>query len=255
MEAGVPQLVHGVAPKITQMNNPWVVRFPTLDTVVARHLVDFVVNVQKLKKIAILHDSTDYGKGGLASAKDALKKFNLEPILTESYNNEDVDFSSQLNNIKKSGAEGMIIWGLHVQAAQILNQAKKLGLTLPIFGSTGILQGNFLELAKDADEGVFLANSFVLDNPDPKVQAFVKEYRERFKYDPTIVSALAYESANLVVAALKKVGPNRAKIMAELRSTKDYMGVTGRLTCDAKGDMGQDVHIVQIRNNKMVLIK
>ena len=185
MEGKVPQLVFGVAPKITQMNNPWVLRVTPVDSILAGHLVSFAVNEKKIKKLAILHDSTDYGKGGMTSAVEALKKYEIKPVIVETYNNDDVDFSSQLNKIKNSGVDGMIIWGLHVQGAQIMNQAKKLGVSLPIFGSSGILQGNFLELAKDSAEGCYLVSYFSIDNPAPRVQAFVKEYREKFKYDPT----------------------------------------------------------------------
>jgi branched-chain amino acid transport system substrate-binding protein len=254
MEGKVPQLVFGVAPKITQMNNPWVLRVTPVDSILAGHLVSFAVKEKKIQKLAILHDSTDYGKGGMTSAVEALKKESLNPVLVETYNNDDVDFSSQLNKIKNSGANGIIIWGLHVQGAHIMNQSKKLGVNLPIFGSSGILQGNFLELAKDSAEGAYLVSYFSTDNPDPRVQAFVKEYRERFKYDPTPVSGLAYEAANLVVSAIKKVGGDRSKIMAELKTVKDYMGVTGRLTADEKGEMGRGGIIVQIRGNKAVTI-
>jgi len=185
---------------------------------------------------------------------EALTKLGLKPAILETFNNDDVDFSSQLNKIKTSGANGMIIWGLHVQGAQIMNQAKKLGVNLPIFGSSGILQGNFLELAKDSAEGCYLVSYFSLDNPNPRVQAFVKEYRDRFKYDPTPVSGLAYEAGNLVASAIKKVGQDRAKIMAELKSVKDHPGVTGPLSADDIGEMGRGGIIVQIKGNKAVTI-
>jgi branched-chain amino acid transport system substrate-binding protein len=254
MEGKVPQLVFGVAPKITQMNNPWVLRITPVDSILAGHLVNFAINEKQMKKLAVLHDSTDYGKGGMDSVVDALAKLGLKPTIIESFNNDDVDFSSQLNKIKTSGANGMIIWGLHVQSAHIMNQAKKLGVNLPIFGSSGILQGNFLELAKDSAEGCYLVSYFSLDNPDPRVQAFVKAYRDKFKYDPTPVSGLAYEAGNLVASAIKKVGQDRGKIMAELKSVKDYMGVTGRLSADDKGEMGRGGVIVQIKGNKAVTI-
>lgn len=253
-EARVPQIVFGTAPKITQVGNPWVLRICPMDSVIAGHLVSFAVNEKKVQKMAIMHDSTDYGKGGLASVLEALNKFNLKPVMTETFNNEDVDFSSQINKIKNSGAQGLILYSLHVQGAQILNQAKKLGLSMPIFGSSGMLQGNFLDLARDSAEGAFFASYFSLDNPNPRLQAFVKEYRERYKYDPTPVSGTAYEGANLVVAAIKKVGTDRAKIMAELKSTKDYMGITGRLSADEKGEMGRGAIIVEIKGNKPVTI-
>ena len=254
MEAKVPQLALGVAPKITQMNNPWIARIIPVDTVLGGHLAKFAVNEKKFKKLAVLHDSTDYGKGGMTSVVDALKKLNLSPITIETFNNEDKDFSSQLNKIKNSGADALIIWGLHVQGAQIINQAKKLGLTMPILGSSGILQGNFLDLAKDSAEGAYFVSYFSIDNPDPKVQAFVKEVRDRFKYDPTPVSAIAYELANLTVATLKKTGPDRGKFMEEFKSMKDYVGVTGRVSGDPRGEMGRGGVILQIKGGKPITV-
>jgi branched-chain amino acid transport system substrate-binding protein len=254
MEAKVPQLCIAVAPKITQMNNPWVARIIPADAILGAHVADFAANEKKLKKLAILNDSTDYGKGGMASVVDALKKLNLSPITVETFNNEDKDFSSQLNKIKNSGANGLIIWGLHVQGAQIITQAEKLGLRMPILGSSGILQGNFLDLAKDSAEGAYFVSYFSIDNPDPKVQAFVKEVRDRFKYDPTPVSAIAFELANLTVATLKKTGPDRAKFMEEFKSMKDYVGVTGRVSGDPRGEMGRGGVILQIKGGKPMTV-
>jgi branched-chain amino acid transport system substrate-binding protein len=254
MEAKVPQLCIAVAPKITRMNNPWVARIIPEDAILGAHVADFAANEKKLKKLAILHDSTDYGKGGAASVVDALKKLNLSPITVEEFNNEDKDFSSQLNKIKNSGANGLIIWGLHVQGAQIIIQAEKLGLRMPIFGSSGMLQGNFLDLAKDSAEGAYFISYFSIDNPDPKVQAFVKEVRDRFKYDPTPVSAIAFELANLTVATLKKTGPDRAKFMEAFKSMKDYVGVTGRVSGDPRGEMGRGGVILQIKGGKPMTV-
>jgi len=254
MEAKVPQLPIAVAPKITQMNNPWVARIIPADAILAAHLVNFAVNEKKSKKLAILNDSTDYGKGGMNSAVDALKKHNLQPVVVETFNNEDKDFSSQLTKIKNSGADGLILWGCHVQAAQIMTQAKKLGVTMPIFGSSCVLQGNFLDLAKDNAEGSYIVSYFSADNPDSRVQAFVKEIRDRFKYDPTPVSAIAFELANLTVATLKKTGPDRAKFMEEFKSMKDYVGVTGRVSGDPRGEMGRGGVILQIKGGKPMTV-
>ncbi len=254
MEAKVPQLPIAVAPKITQMGNPWVARIIPPDAILAEHLVNFAVREKKAKKLAILHDSTDYGKGGMNSAVEAMKKINLKPVVVETFNVEDKDFSSQLNKIKNSGAEGLILWGCHVQGAQIMTQAKKLGVTMPIFASSCVLQGNFLDLAKDNAEGAFIVSYFSVDNPDPKVQAFVREVRERYKYDPTPVSAIGYELANLTIATLKKTGPDRTKFMEAFKTTKDYVGVTGRVSGDPKGEMGRGGVILEIKGGKPVTV-
>jgi branched-chain amino acid transport system substrate-binding protein len=254
MEAKVPMVALALAPKITEMNNPWVIRIPPTDIILGTHLANFVVNDRKLKKIAILHDSSDYGKGGKDSVVDALKKLGISPVATEAFNNDDKDFSSQLNSIKRSGADALVIWGIYAQGAQIITQAKKLGLTAQIFGSSGILQGSFLELVRGYAEGAYFVTFFALDDPSPRTQAFVKEHREKLKSDPIPGSGLNYEGANLIVSALKKVGPDRAKVMAELKKTKNFQGVTGTLSCDEKGECGRGAFIVQVKNDKPVTV-
>ena len=62
-EAKTPQLMFGVAPKITQMGNKWLVRITPSDRVLAGNFVTFAVKEKKMKKIAIFHDSSDYGQG------------------------------------------------------------------------------------------------------------------------------------------------------------------------------------------------
>ena len=184
-EAETPQIVFGVAPKITQMGNPWVIRITPSDRILAGHFVTFASQELKLKKLAVLHDSSDYGKGGLSAVMGKMKEYNIKPLLVENFNVGDKDFSAQLNKIKSAGAEGVFLWGLYVEGAQIITQARQLGLSMPFFASSGVLQGAFLDLAGKAAEDLYVVTYFNLDNPAPRVQAFIKAYREKFKMDPT----------------------------------------------------------------------
>jgi branched-chain amino acid transport system substrate-binding protein len=161
MEAKVPQLCIAVAAKITQMNNPWIARIIPVDTILGGHVANFAVTEKKLEDLAILHDSTDYGKGGMVSVVDAMSKLKLKPVVTETFNNEDKDFSSQLTKIKNSGAKGSSSGAFTFRSESLPKQ--KLGLTMPILGSSGILQGNFLELAKDnAEVPSFLTSPWII---------------------------------------------------------------------------------------------
>jgi branched-chain amino acid transport system substrate-binding protein len=135
-----------------------------------------------------------------------------------------------------------------------MTQARQLGLSMPFFASSGVLQGAFLDLAGKAAEDLYVVTYFNLDNPAPRVQAFIKEYREKFKMDPTPVSGLAYDGTNLFVNALKKVGTDKKRIMKAMRTTKGYIGVTGLMECDDVGQAGRSAIITQIRNKKPVVV-
>jgi branched-chain amino acid transport system substrate-binding protein len=254
MDAKVPQLVIGVAPKITQMNNPYVVRGTPIDTIQAKVIVDYAVANTSARKFAIIADSSDYGKGGVSEVTAALAKHGLQPIAVESFNSQDADFSSQLNKIKASGADALIMWVFYVDAARIVTQAKKLGLRSLTFGSSGVLQGNFLELAGDAANGMYVQSSFTTVDPSPQVQEFVRKYRTQYNIDPDVSTANAYDSINLLVKAIEEVGLDRGKVVNWLRSIDGYQGVTGKKAASAVGDIGKGGNIIQIKDGKQILV-
>lgn len=246
-KAKTMQIMFGVAPKITQSGNPWILRITPSDLVMAANYVDFVVKKLGLKKLAILHDSSDYGKGPLPTLKKRMKQLGLKPVLVESFNVGDKDFAGQLNNIKHAGADGVFLWGLYVEGAQIIIQAKQLGLNMPFMGSSGVLQGAFLKLAGKAANGMYLTTYFSLDNPAKRVQDFIKEYKPKYG-KPTPLSALAYDGANVLIEAMQKVGFDRDQIRKYLRDIKGYKGVTGRIETDKNGQGGQSSIIMKVEN-------
>ncbi|MGD9125654.1 MAG: ABC transporter substrate-binding protein [Desulfarculaceae bacterium] len=242
-----PQIMFGVAPKITQSGNPWVLRVTPSDMVMATNYVDFAAKKLKLKKLAILHDSSDYGKGALPALKAKMKKLGLKPVIIESFNVGDKDFAGQLNNIKNSGADGVFLWGLYVEGAQILIQAKQLGLNMPFLASSGVLQGAFLKLAGKAANGLYITTYFSLDDPAKRVQDFIKAYKPKYG-NPTPTSALAYDGCNVLSIAMKKAGFDKEKIRQYLRNVKGYRGVTGRIETDKNGQGGQSSIIMRVEN-------
>lgn len=250
MEGKTPQLVLGVAPKVTQMGNPYALRVTPVDSILSEVLINFAVKTSKADKLAILSDSTDYGRGGRDAATAAMAKLGLKPIAAESFNNDDQDFSSQINKIKASGANGLVVWGFYVQGARIVSQARKLGLDIPIFASSGVLQGNFIELAGAAAEGMHLVTYFSVSDPAPNVQEFVRKFREAYKRDPDPIAGLGYDAINMLVDAIQKVGPDRDKVTAHLKSVKDYQGVTGRKSGMPNGELGVGGIIMQIKGAK-----
>lgn len=250
-----PQLVFGVAPKITQKGNKWFVRITPSDGVLASNLVDYMVKDVGLKKIAILHDSSDYGKGGKSAVISKMKEHGLEPVCVESFNVGDKDFAAQLNKIKTNNPDGLVIWGLYIEAAQILVQAKQYNIELPTFASSGVLQGAFLDLAGSAAEGLYIVTYFALDNPDPRVQKFREEYKNKFGKEPTPTSALAYDGATLLVDAIKKGGTNKEAIIKHMRSVKNQWALTGKLHGSPDGQVGQGSIIIQVKNGKPVVHK
>jgi branched-chain amino acid transport system substrate-binding protein len=65
------------------------------------------------------------------------------------------------------------------------------------------------------------------------VQEFIKKYDARFKGTPDGLAALGYDAARIVCDAIERAGSvDGAAIAAELAKTKDFAGVTGKISID-----------------------
>ena len=67
------------------------------------------------------------------------------------------------------------------------------------------------------------------------MQAFLKRYRAKYGGEPDDMAALGYDSAKILVDAIKRAGATEGKALRDaLAATKDYEGVTGKISLDAQ---------------------
>jgi len=114
-------------PDLTQSGEyPNFFRTIASDDAQAKLEVDFAINTLNLKKLAVLHDKGDYGKGLAEFAKIFIEKSGkAEVVLFEGITPGAVDYSAVVQKIKKSQAEGVIFGGYHPEASKIVSQMKK----------------------------------------------------------------------------------------------------------------------------------
>ena len=95
-------------PALTQSGDyPNFFRTIASDDAQARLEVDFALDVLKLKKIAVLHDKGDYGKGLAEFAKSFLEADSrAEVVFYEGITPGAVDYTAVVQKIKKSKARG-----------------------------------------------------------------------------------------------------------------------------------------------------
>ena len=114
-------------------------------------------------------------------------------------------------------------------------QARKLGIKVPLLGGDGWDSAKLGEIGGDAINGCFYSNHYSHQDPDPRVQEFIKKYKERFKGTPDGLAALGYDAARIVCDAIGRAGSLKgADIAAELAKTKDFDGVTGKISIDER---------------------
>jgi branched-chain amino acid transport system substrate-binding protein len=230
---------------LTESKNAWVFRLSGNDRVAGRCAADYMVEQLKQKKIAIIHDSNDYGVGGMSSVKARLKHHGLEPVAVESFNTGELDFSPHALRLKNSGADGVIIWAYQKEAALILKKMHQLQYPGQLMLGSAVDTEAFAELAgPDAHDIPYSIYIFFGNPKDQRMQAFIKRFQERYKTPPDLYSMATYDSVTLLAQAFKQAGNDKEKIRDVLRTMK-FDGVAGHVEFDERGDSIRSSHIMK----------
>lgn len=251
-QQGVPFITtSGSNPKLTTPENKYFFRLHQSDATVARQAADFMVQILGLKKIAILHDSADYGTGNKDQFVEHLKsKYGMDPVIIETYNVGEQDFTPQLLKIKASQPDGIALFGNLPEAPLATKQIRQLGMkTMPIV-MTGISQPKFIELAPGDSEGVFAITPFNPNMPDKEVQEFAKEYRDKFKMDPPHQASNTYQAVNVLKTVWEKVGTeDKAKVVEEMKKI-EWTAFGSKNRFDETGQVLMKSVVVQVQNGQ-----
>ena len=107
------------------------------------------------------------------------------------------------------------------------------------------------EIVGDAVEGYYFSNHYAPESEDPKVQAFVAKYKEKYGSVPDAMAALGYDSAGILADALTRAGTTEnVKLRDAIAATKDYPGVTGSITMDADRNAQKGAVVLKIENKR-----
>jgi branched-chain amino acid transport system substrate-binding protein len=201
-------------------------RFDANDGIQAQMVVE-EASRQGLNKVAILHDSTNYGISG---RDDLLKQIKAQGdkvtvVATEKFNIGDKDMSAQLLKAKTAGAQAILVWAIGPELAAIANGRAKMGLTAPIIGGWTVSMSNFLDTAGANGNGALTPQTFIEDPVTPKAKAFVEAYHKAYNVQriPSPVSAAqGYDAVYVFAAAVKQAGSaDTHKIKEALEDLKE----------------------------------
>eukprot|EP00362_Geleiidae_sp_MMETSP1317_P002110 CAMPEP_0201281678 /NCGR_PEP_ID=MMETSP1317-20130820/3729_1 /ASSEMBLY_ACC=CAM_ASM_000770 /TAXON_ID=187299 /ORGANISM="Undescribed Undescribed, Strain Undescribed" /LENGTH=252 /DNA_ID=CAMNT_0047592209 /DNA_START=133 /DNA_END=888 /DNA_ORIENTATION=+ len=143
-------------PALTQSGDyPNFYRTIAPDDAQAQLEVQFAIEVLGLKKIAIIHDKGDYGKGLAEFVKQFIEQDGrAEVVLYEGVTPGAVDYSAIVNKIERSKGDAVIFGGYHPEASKIVTQMKKKKMKTIFISDDGVKDDTFIKVAKEYAEGV-----------------------------------------------------------------------------------------------------
>jgi branched-chain amino acid transport system substrate-binding protein len=243
-------------PKVTEVGD-YIFRVCFIDPFQGTVMANFARKTLKLKTAAVLKEaSSDYSVG---LAKYFVAGFTADGgqiVGDENYSHGDKDFSAQLTALKADHPDGLFVPGYYTEVGLIALQARQLGLAVPLFGGDGWESSSLVLIGGKALEGCCFSTHYSPQDTSPAVQNFVKEYRARYGDTPDAMAALGYDSAMILADAIKRAGStDGVKVREALAATKDFPGVTGKISMDAGRNASKPAVILTITNGQFQYVK
>jgi branched-chain amino acid transport system substrate-binding protein len=258
-DAKVPQLSQTASHPDYVKISEWQFRNITTQAQEGPFVAKWALGDPAKKRFAIVGIQNDWGQSAVKNFADAVAAGGGEVVATEFFNPGNRDFRAILTKVAREKPDAIYMAMFYEDGAAFLQQRAQLGLRSPVYATSSLYSPKVIELAGPAANDLQLSTTFVINNPAPHVQAFVKEYRERYKADPDQFAAQAYDATNIMLDAIARAGgasAKRTKVRDALAQTKNFPGVTGDTTFDpVTREPSKSLARMHIKDGKFALVQ
>jgi len=208
------------------------------------------------KKIAIIHDKGDYGKGFADFSKEFVEKGGkAKVVMYEGITPGAMDYSAVVQKIRKEGADAVIFGGYHPEASKLVAQMKKKRVDIPFIGPDGVKGVGFLEIARKDAEGVYATGPMDVSKYEVNRKARA-DFQKQYGSEPGTFFDQGYAAVQALLNAIQVAGSTNYDAVTKALHNSYVETSVGRIKFDQKGDAeGVGFAVYQVRNGEFVEVK
>ena len=260
-DAKVPAVAASATNPLVTEGNDYYFRVCFIDPFQGTVMANYAYNSIGAKKAAIIQEvSNDYAIGLAKFFTDAFKELSGDDgaiVEVANYNTGDQDFSSQLLNISNKNPDVIFAPGNFTESAMVIQQARQLGIEVPIIGGDTWETPEFIDIGQEFVEGAVLSTFFTSETAiTEESQKFLDAYKEKYGKEPAAVTALAYDAYLLVLDAIERANStDPVAIRDAIAETSGFQGAAGIVTLDANGDAVKDAVIKVVKDGEFTYLE
>jgi len=216
----------------------------------------FVTDKLKAKKIAIIHDKGDYGKGFADFSKEAIEKGGkAQVVMYEGIQPGAMDYTAVIQKLRKEGADALIFGGYHPEASKLLALMSKRKINIPFIGPDGIKGDGFLKIAGKDAEGVYATGPMDVSKYPLNVKAH-NDYKAKYGKEPGTFFDQGYAATQAALNAIKVAGGTDYDALGKALKSSVIETTVGKIKFDARGDAeGVGFSVYQVRKGAFAEVK
>lgn len=244
-------------PDLTQTGDyPNFFRTIASDDMQAQLAVDYAVNILGVKKVAVLHDKGDYGKGFAEFAnKYLIASGKAEVVLFEGITPGAMDYSSIVQKVRRENADALIFGGYHPEASKLVSQMSRKRLKTIFISDDGVKDASFLKVAGSAADGAYVTGPLDLSKV-PLNAAATAEFKAEYGADPGAFFQEGYSAALALLNAIEQAGSTDYDAVTNALRTNYVDTPVGKIKFDSKGDAeGVGFTMYKVENGAFTEVK
>lgn len=245
-------------PEVTDLSNYLFRLFAGGDQEI-RMMVDYL-HQQSIQRVFVLHTNELYGTNAYKYFQKMFAEIGGTIVGKDEYPMNNGDFKAQLAKIKKAKADKIILLGYGNEYPTLLRQSLEYDIMPSNYiCNLGGSNKSVIELPANLTEGMAFIGprfSYLLgqDSLDTKMNNFVKIYKQKYHENPDFRAAYAYDMVQIYMDVFGDGGKSNTQIINDLKSIKNYKGVSGTISFKENGDTETDLITAKYNNGKILLI-
>ncbi len=220
----------------------------------AQAMAAFLVDQLRVRRIAVVHDSNDYGTMVALAFEEAARAKGATITGRRLFRDGERDFGRHVQGAVNDRAQAVFLAAYPDEGALFLRQARAVAGGLLIAGSDALYTEDTATWGGAAANDLYVPAGFTPEVPLPIVRAFVAGFRERYGRTPDQSAAQAYDAIRILTFALRRGGPDRGKVRDIVAGLRRFPAVTGELSFDRWGDPVRDVIITRISGGRFIMV-
>lgn len=236
-EAGLSQISpSSTNSRLSQHGYPTFFRMCAHDAVQGQMAARYAVRVLGARRVAIIHDRTDYGRPLAEVVQEVVEQEQAEVDLFEGIAEGETDFGETVNRLRQLSPDLVYFALTEIESSILARQLRSRGVEAVLFGTDGSRESQFMPLAGPAAEGAYQTYAGVDPQSTPAAEAFKRAFETRYGAVP-VYGLEVYDATNLIGETLKRAySPDRKAVLDQVTRVSDFEGVTGPVIFESNGD-------------------
>ena len=244
----------GTEPSITNEGGDFMFRGCFIDSFQGEILAKYTTDNLNKKTAAVLYNAgSDYSIGIAKAYKETLEKNGGTVVEYLSYNDGDTDFKAQLTKIKGSNPDVIVLPDYYNVVGLIAKQARDISITSQFLGGDGWESEELVEIGGEAVDGALYINHYYSGDTSEIVKNFVESYKKEYNKEPDAFAALAYDSARVLVEAIKNADSTDGTAIKDELAKIELESVTGKISFNEERSAIKGAAVIKLEGENKIL--